>query len=346
MTQPVPASMKAIEISEPGGPDMLRSCERPVPEPGEGEVLVRIAAAGVNYPDVAQRRGHYPPPPGASDLPGLELAGTVVAQGPGASAPSPGDAVCALVSGGGYAEYCAVPAPQCLPIPDGLGMVEAAALPETFFTVWTNLFDGGRLRAGDTVLIHGGSGGIGTTAIQIARAFGARVLATARTEEKCAFCEALGAERAIAYEDEDFVAVARELTDGRGVDLILDMVGGAYLARNIRALAVEGRLVQIAVREGAEATIPLGLLMVKRLVLTGSTLRPRTVAQKGAIAEALRERVWPLLAAGSVRPVIHATFDLDRAAEAHALMESSAHIGKIVLTTRTRPLPGAMKESV
>ena len=332
MTQPVPASMKAIEIREPGGPEQLRSCTRPVPEPGEGEVLVRVAAAGVNYPDIAQRRGSYPPPPGASDLPGLELAGTVVARGPGASGPSPGEAVCALVSGGGYAEYCAVPAPQCLPIPDGLGMVEAAALPETFFTVWTNLFDGGRLQAGETVLIHGGSGGIGTTAIQIARAFGARVLTTARTAEKCAFCEELGAERAIAYRDEDFVAVARELTGGRGVDLILDMVGGEYLARNVRALAVEGRLVQIAVREGAEATIPLGLLMVKRLVLTGSTLRPRSVARKGAIAEALRERVWPLLAAGSVRPIVHATFDLDRAAEAHALMESSAHIGKIVLT--------------
>ena len=332
MTQSVPASMKAIEISEPGGPDMLRPCTRPVPQPGEGEVLVKVAAAGVNYPDVAQRRGNYPPPPGASDLPGLEIAGTVVAQGPGVSGPAPGDEVCALVSGGGYAEYCAVPVPQCLPIPDGLDTVRAAALPETFFTVWTNLFDGGRMKAGETVLIHGGSGGIGTTAIQIARAFGARVFATARTAEKCAFCEELGAERAINYAEEDFVAVVRELTEKRGVDLILDMVGGDYLARNIRALAVEGRLVQIAVREGAEATIPLGLLMVKRLVLTGSTLRPRTVAQKGAIAAALEREVWPLLAEGSVRPVIHATFALDEAAGAHALMESSAHIGKIVLT--------------
>ena len=332
MTQSVPASMKAIEIVEPGGPEMLRPCTRPVPEPGEGEVLVRVAAAGVNFPDVAQRRGNYPPPPGASDLPGLELSGEVVALGPGVSGPAPGESVCALVSGGGYAEYCAVPVPQCLPVPDGLDMVQAAALPETFFTVWTNLFDGGRLRAGETVLIHGGSGGIGTTAIQIARAFGARVFATARTAEKCAFCEELGAERAINYSDEDFVAVVRELTEKRGVELILDMVGGDYLARNVRALAVEGRLVQIAVREGAEATIPLGLLMVKRLVLTGSTLRPRTVAQKGAIADALRERVWPLLAEGSVRPVIHTTFALDEAARAHALMESSAHIGKIVLT--------------
>ena len=332
MTQSVPASMKAIEIVEPGGPEMLRPCTRPVPEPGEGEVLVRVAAAGVNFPDVAQRRGNYPPPPGASDLPGLELSGEVVALGPGVSGPAPGESVCALVSGGGYAEYCAVPVPQCLPVPDGLDMVQAAALPETFFTVWTNLFDGGRLRAGETVLIHGGSGGIGTTAIQIARAFGARVFATARTAEKCAFCEELGAERAINYSDEDFVAVVRELTKKRGVELILDMVGGDYLARNVRALAVEGRLVQIAVREGAEATIPLGLLMVKRLVLTGSTLRPRTVAQKGAIADALRERVWPLLAEGSVRPVIHTTFALDEAARAHALMESSAHIGKIVLT--------------
>ncbi len=332
MTQSVPASMKAIEISEPGGPETLRPCTRPVPEPGEGEVLVRVAAAGVNYPDVAQRRGNYPPPPGASDLPGLELSGEVAALGPGVSGPAPGDAVCALVSGGGYAEYCAVPVPQCLPVPDGLDMVQAAALPETFFTVWTNLFDGGRLRAGETVLIHGGSGGIGTTAIQIARAFGARVFATARTKEKCAFCEELGAERGIVYAEEDFVAVVRELTEKRGVDLILDMVGGDYLARNVRALAVEGRLVQIAVREGAEATIPLGLLMVKRLVLTGSTLRPRTVAQKGAIAEALEREVWPLLAEGSVRPVVHATFALDEAARAHALMESSAHIGKIVLT--------------
>ena len=332
MIQTVPASMKAIEISEPGGPDMLRPCTRPVPQPGEGEVLVKVAAAGVNFPDVAQRRGNYPPPPGASDLPGLEIAGTVAALGPGASGPAPGDEVCALVSGGGYAEYCAVPVPQCLPIPDGLDTVRAAALPETFFTVWTNLFDGGRMKAGETVLIHGGSGGIGTTAIQIARAFGARVFATARTAEKCAFCEALGAERAINYAEEDFVAVVRELTEKRGVDLILDMVGGDYLARNVRALAVEGRLVQIAVREGAEATIPLGLLMVKRLVLTGSTLRPRTVAQKGAIAAALEREVWPLLAEGSVRPVIHATFALDAAAEAHALMESSAHIGKIVLT--------------
>ena len=332
MTQSVPASMKAIEIVEPGGPEMLRPCTRPVPEPGEGEVLVRVAAAGVNFPDVAQRRGNYPPPPGASDLPGLELSGEIVALGPGVSGPAPGESVCALVSGGGYAEYCAVPVPQCLPVPDGLDMVQAAALPETFFTVWSNLFDGGRLRAGETVLIHGGSGGIGTTAIQIARAFGARVFATARTAEKCAFCEELGAERAINYSDEDFVAVVRELTEKRGVALILDMVGGDYLARNVRALAVEGRLVQIAVREGAEATIPLGLLMVKRLVLTGSTLRPRTVAQKGAIADALREKVWPLLAEGSVRPVIHTTFALDEAARAHALMESSAHIGKIVLT--------------
>ena len=334
MTQPVPASMKAIEIVEPGGPEMLRPCTRPVPEPAEGEVLVKVAAAGVNFPDVAQRRGSYPPPPGASDLPGLELSGEVAALGPGVSGPAPGDAVCALASGGGYAEYCAVPVPQCLPVPDGLDMVEAAALPETFFTVWTNLFDGGRLKAGETVLIHGGSGGIGTAAIQIARAFGARVFATARTAEKCAFCEKLGAERAINYAEEDFVAVVRELTEKRGVELILDMVGGDYLARNIRALAVEGRLVQIAVLEGAEATIPLGLLMVKRLILTGSTLRPRTVARKGAIADALRENVWPLLAAGRVRPVIHTTFALDEAARAHALMESSAHIGKIVLTVR------------
>ncbi len=332
MTRAIPASMKAIEITEPGGPEMLQPCTRPVPVPGEGEVLVRVEAAGVNFPDIAQRRGNYPPPPGASDLPGLELAGIVVARGPGVDAPEIGAAVCALVSGGGYAEYCAVPVAQCLPVPDGFDMVQAAALPETFFTVWTNLFDGGRMEAGDTVLIHGGSGGIGTAAIQIASAFGGRVFATARTARKCAFCEDLGAERGINYMDEDFVAVVRELTDGRGVDLIMDMVAGDYLARNIRALAVEGRLVQIAVQQGPEATIPLGLLMVKRLTLTGSTLRPRTVMQKGAIAKALEARVWPLLEEGRIRPVIHETFALDQAAQAHALMESSAHIGKIVLT--------------
>ncbi len=332
MGETVPASMTAIEITEFGGPEMLSPVTRPVPEPGDGEVLIRVAAAGVNYPDVAQRRGGYPPPPGASDIPGLEVAGIVVALGAGAATLAVGDEVCALVSGGGYAEFCAAPERQCLPIPAGRSMIEAAAIPETFFTMWTNLFDGGAMTAGQWVLIHGGSGGIGTTGIQLATAFGGRVLTTARTAAKCRFCEELGAMRAINYREEDFVAVVKEMTGGEGADLILDIVGGDYFARNIVALKPEGRLVQIAVMQGAQATLRLDTVMRKRLIVTGSTLRPRTVAQKGAIADAVREHVWPLIESGRIGPPIHTTFALDAAASAHTLMESSAHIGKIVLT--------------
>jgi putative PIG3 family NAD(P)H quinone oxidoreductase len=329
--------MRAIEISQPGGPDVLQLVERPVPEPRPGEILVRVAAAGVNRPDVMQRQGKYPPPPGASDLPGLEIAGTIVATGvdpvgcDGATLVV-GQEVCALVAGGGYAEFCVAPAPQCLPIPRGLDATHAAALPETFFTVWTNLFERGRLSAGETLLVHGGTSGIGTTAIQLARAFGARVFATAATRDKCAACERLGAERGIRYRDEDFVKVARELTGGAGVDVILDIVGGDYTARNLDALAVNGRLVIIGLIGGAKAEVNLLPILQKRLTVTGSTLRPRTVAEKGAIAHALLRNVWPLVERGAVSPIVHATFPLERAADAHRLMESSAHVGKIVLT--------------
>jgi NADPH2:quinone reductase len=327
----VPAEMTAVEITKPGPPEVLRPVRRATPIPGAGEVLIRVAAAGVNRPDLLQREGHYAPPPGASDIPGLEVAGTVVGVGPGVDDLAPGQHVCALVAGGGYAEYCAAPVPQCLPIPAGLSLVEAAALPETYFTVWHNVFERGRLTAGETILVHGGASGIGTTAIQLGRAFGARVFATAGSAEKCAACIRLGADRAIDYRREDFVAVIREATGGKGIDVILDMVGGDYIPRNLACLAVEGRLVQIAFLSGSKQEIDILPLMMKRLTLTGSTLRPRTVAQKGAIADALRARVWPLLEAGTVAPVIHATFPLRRAAEAHRLMESSAHIGKIVL---------------
>jgi putative PIG3 family NAD(P)H quinone oxidoreductase len=296
-------------------------------------VLVRVAAAGVNFPDVMQRRGNYPPPPGASDIPGLEIAGEVVALGAGVAAWRLGDKVCALVAGGGYAEYCVVPEPQCLPVPDNFDMARAAAIPETFFTVWTNLVDRGELQAGQWVLIHGGSGGIGTAAIQVAHALGARVMATARTAKKCAVCENLGAERAINYAEQDFVEIAKEMTDGAGVDLILDIVGGDYTVRNLHALAVGGRLVQVAVQGGGKPEIPLFLIMQKRLTLTGSTLRARSVADKGAIAAALKQHIWPKLNAGEMGPLVHATFPLAEAAKAHELMESSAHIGKIVLTT-------------
>jgi putative PIG3 family NAD(P)H quinone oxidoreductase len=328
----LPTTMTAIKIAAPGGPEALVATRLPVPQPQRGEILVRVAAAGVNYPDVMQRKGGYPPPPGAPDTPGLEIAGTVAATGPDTGEWKVGDAVCALVAGGGYAEYCTVPAPQALPVPRGLDMIAAAAIPETFFTVWVNLFDRGRLAAGETVLVHGGSGGIGSAAIQVAHAFGARVFTTARTAEKCKACEAIGAERAINYREEDFVAVVQTLTGGRGVDLIIDIVGGDYLARNFKALAVEGRLVQVAVRAGAKVEVPLYVLMQKRLTLTGSTLRPRPVAEKGRIAAALRQHVWPLFEAGKVRSLIYKTFPLEMAAEAHALMESSDHIGKIVLT--------------
>ena len=328
-----PAEMTAIEITEPGAPDVLRPAILPVPRPGEGEVLIKVAAAGVNRPDVLQRKGGYPPPPGASPLPGLEVAGTIIEVGASVDGWARGDAVCALVAGGGYAEYCVAPAPQCLPVPAGLSMVEAAALPETFFTVWTNVFQRGRLAAGETILIHGGSSGIGTTAIQLAKSFGATVLTTAGSDEKCAACRDLGADWAINYRTEDFVAIAKEATAGKGVDLVLDMVGGDYLPRNISALAVDGRHVSIAFLGGAKVTLDLRPVMVRRLTLTGSTLRPRSIADKAAIAAQLREQVWPLLESGDVRPVIHATMPLEEAADAHALMETSSHIGKIILET-------------
>jgi len=324
--------MIAIEISRPGDPDVLVPVERPRPVPASGEVLIKVAAAGVNRPDVFQRRGRYPPPPGASDIPGLEVAGVVEEVGAEVRDLHAGDAVCALVAGGGYAEYCAAPAPQCLPVPRGLDYVAAAAMPETFFTVWTNVFERGRLQANESILVHGGSSGIGTTAIQLARAYGARVFVTAGSAEKCAACERLGAERAINYREADFVAAVRQLTGERGVDVILDMVGGDYFARNLEALALEGRLVEIATLSGAKAELNIQTIMQRRLTVTGSTLRARPVADKGAIARALRVRVWPLVESGAVKPIVYATFPLRQAAEAHRLMESSAHIGKIVLT--------------
>jgi len=324
--------MQAIEIATPGGPEHLRLTTRPVPQPGEGEVLIRVAAAGVNRPDVAQRQGHYPPPPGASDLPGLEVAGTIVALGPNVAGVALGDEVTALLSGGGYAQYATAAAPLCLAVPAGLSLVEAAALPETYFTVWTNLFERGGCKAGDNVLIHGGTSGIGTTAIQLAKAMGARVFATAGTHAKARFCEEIGAVRGIDYRTEDFVEIVKNATDGKGVDVILDMVASTYVQRNIEAAAVEGRIVVIAILGGARAEIMMNKIMMKRLTLTGSTLRPRTVAQKAIVAEGVKRNVWPLLAARRVRPIIHATFPLAQAAEAHRLMESSNHIGKIILT--------------
>jgi NADPH2:quinone reductase len=325
--------MLAIEIREPGGPDVLTPVERPIPAPAAGDVLIKVVAAGVNRPDVAQRQGRYPPPPGASDIPGLEVAGTVEQVGGEVRDWRVGDRVCALVAGGGYAEHCVAPAPQCLPIPRGMSATQAAAIPETFFTVWTNVFDRGRLSAGESLLVHGGSGGIGTTAIQLGRAFGASVFATAGSAKKCAACEQLGAARAINYRDDDFVAVTRAATDGRGIDVILDMVGGDYFPRNIDALATGGRLVQIATLGGPRSQIFLPAVMQRRLTITGSTLRPRSVAEKGAIAKVLREQVWPLLDDGRVRPVVYQTFPLRAAADAHRLMDSGEHIGKIVLVT-------------
>jgi NADPH2:quinone reductase len=328
----VPQEMTVVEIAAPGGPEQLKTARRTVPAPAAGEVLVRVAAAGVNRPDVMQRQGRYPPPPGASDIPGLEIAGEIVALGAGVSDLKLGDRVTALLPGGGYAEYAVAAASLCLPIPEGLTMVEAAALPETYFTVWTNLFDRGGCKAGETVLVHGGTSGIGTTAIQLAVAWGARVFATAGTAEKARACERLGAVRGIDYRTEDFVEVIRQETAARGVDLILDLVGGSYLSRNLDAAAVEGRVVIISLIGGAKAEINLLTVMSKRLTLTGSTLRARTVAQKAAVAEAVRRNVWPLLSAGRVRPIIHETFPLAEASEAHRLMETSRHIGKIVLT--------------
>ena len=328
----LPTTMTAIEIAEAGGPDVLRAVERPVPTPVADELLIAIAAAGVNRPDVVQRLGLYPPPPGASDLPGLEVAGTVAAVGQGVTQWQVGDHVCALVAGGGYAEYVSAPAPQVLPVPRGLDMIQAAGIPETFFTVWTNVFDRGHLAAGESILIHGGSSGIGTTAIQLACAFGATAYVTVGNAEKAEFCQALGAAKAINYRDQDFVEEIKSITDGAGVDVILDMVGGDYLPRNIRALKADGRLVQIALMAGSKGELDLGRVMTRRLTVTGSTLRPRSVALKGEIAASLRERVWPLFEAGEISPVIHQTFPLAEASRAHELMESSKHIGKIILS--------------
>ena len=331
----LPETMTYIRIDGFGGPEVLKPDTMPVPQPGERQVLVKVAAAGVNRPDVVQRLGGYKPPPGESDVPGLEIAGEIVAVGPGCTRYKVGDQVCALVASGGYAEYCIAPEPQVLPVPKGLSLVEAGAIPETFFTVWTNVFDRGRLKPGETLLVHGGSSGIGTTAIQLAREFGSRVFCTVGSEDKAKACEQLGAERAINYKTEDFVEVVKQLTGGKGVNVILDMVGGSYVQRNLRALAVEGRLVQIAWLGGSKVEADFMMLMIKRLTWTGSTLRPRSVEEKGEIARALEGNVWPLIEAGKVKPVMYKTFPLTEAAEAHRLMESSAHIGKIVL------VPGA-----
>jgi NADPH:quinone reductase len=328
----LPSTMRAVGISRPGEADVLTVVERPVPVPGPGDVLIEVAAAGVNRPDILQRKGAYPPPPGVSDLPGLEVGGRIVAVGEGASRWTVGDDVCALLAGGGYAPYAVAPAGQCLPKPASLSFVEAAALPETFFTVWTNVFERGRLAVGETLLVHGGSSGIGTVAIQLATRWGARVFATAGSAEKVAACEALGAEHAINYREDDFVAVCRKLTVGRGIDVILDMVGGTYIPRNVDLLSEDGRLVQIALLEGAHASLNFALVMRRRLTITGSTLRPRPVAEKARIAEALEQHVWPWLEAGSVKPQIYRTVPLEQARDAHLLMESGEHIGKIVLT--------------
>jgi putative PIG3 family NAD(P)H quinone oxidoreductase len=326
-------TMTAVEISEPGAPEVLKPVSRPMPLPGAGEVLIEVAAAGVNRPDVAQRLGGYPPPPGASDIPGLEIAGRIIAVGLGVHHHAVGDEVCALVTGGGYATHCVAPAAQCLPIPKGFTLLDAAALPENFFTVWHNLFERGRLRPGESVLIHGGSSGIGTTAIQLARAFNARqIFATVGSLEKCQACDKLGATRSINYRHEDFVKVVKEATGNSGVDVVLDMVGGDYVQKNLHALATDGRLVNIAFLHGSETSVNLLPMLVKRLTLTGSTLRPRSVEQKAAIAAPLFREVWPLLDSGKVRPLIYKTFPLAEAAAAHRLMESSEHIGKIMLT--------------
>ncbi|MDN5843821.1 MAG: NAD(P)H-quinone oxidoreductase [Alcaligenaceae bacterium] len=324
--------MHAIEISKPGGPEVLQWVERPMPEPGPGEVLIQVAAAGVNRPDVFQRKGSYPPPPGASDLPGLEVAGEIVAGDPAAGGLKVGDSVCALVAGGGYAQYCVAPAAQCLPIPHGLSMTEAAALPETYFTVWSNVFQRGALAPGETLLVHGGASGIGTTAILLATALGHRVYATAGSDDRVRAIEALGAAAGINYRNQNFVSRIDELTEGRGVDVILDMVAGDYTPRNIDCLADDGRIVIIALLGGAKAQVDCGQILRRRLTITGSTLRARPVDFKAGIAQALRERVWPLLEAGTIRPVIHATFPLQDAARAHTMMDAGEQIGKIILT--------------
>ena len=330
--------MRAIEICQPGGPEVLVPTQRPDPVPRAGELLIAVTASGVNRPDVLQRKGLYPMPPGVSDLPGLEVAGTVAAGAPEDLAIAElkiGERVCALVAGGGYAQLCVAPAGQCLPVPEGLSDIEAAALPETFFTVWQNVFLNARLQRGETLLVQGGSSGIGVTAIHLAKAFGATVIVTAGSDDKCAACVAQGADHAINYRTQDFVAEAKRLTAGRGVDVVLDMVGGDYIAREIECLAEDGRLALIAVQGGTRATLDAGALLRKRLAIVGSTLRPRSIAYKSAIARELRERVWPLIEAGKVRPVIHTVFAAAQAAQAHALMESSVHVGKIVLDWTT-----------
>ena len=328
----LPETMRAVEITKPGPPDVLKVTTRPVPKPGAGEVLIRVSAAGVNRPDVVQRLGHYPPPPGTTDIPGLEVSGEIVQAGAGVDSSRVGDQVCALVAGGGYAELCVAPVGQCLPVPQGLSDVQAASLPETFFTVWSNVFDRGRLQKGETLLIQGGSSGIGVTAIQMAKALGATVIVTAGSDDKCAACLALGADHAINYKTSDFAEQAKKLTGGQGVNVILDMVAGSYVAREIECLAEDGRLVIIAVQGGIKSEINAGLVLRRRLTVTGSTLRARPVAFKTAIAQSLRRNVWPLLENGSIKPVIHSTFAAADAAKAHALMESNQHVGKIVLT--------------
>ena len=323
--------MKAIEITQPGGPEVLRPCERPMPVAGAGEVLIRVHAAGVNRPDVLQRSGSYPPPPDASDLPGLEVAGEIVSGDLDGSDFKKGDLVCALAHGGGYAEYCVVPIGQCLPIPKGWSLLEAASLPETFFTVFGNVFDRAKLAAGESLLVQGGSSGIGVTAIQMATALGHRVFATAGTDDKCRACESLGAERGINYRSEDFVEVVKSLTGGKGANVILDMVAGPYVNRELQCLADDGRLVIIALLGGVSGEINFGEVLRRRLVITGSTLRPRPVTFKRHIAQQLRTQVWPLLESGRIKPVIYKTFSLEQAADAHALMETSTHVGKIML---------------
>jgi len=328
----LPASMICIGLPKPGGPEALVPEHRALPVAGAGQILVRVAAAGVNRPDVLQRKGGYPPPPGASDIPGLEIAGHVVACGEKATRFRLGDPVCALVPGGGYAEYCLVHETNALPVPQGFSLVEAGGIPETFFTVWTNVFERGVLKKGETLLVHGGTSGIGTTAIMLAKAFGARVIVTAGSDEKCAACLALGADHAINYRTQDFVTVAKTITDGRGVDVILDMVGGDYVQKNYAIAARDGRILQIAFQSGSKLEVDLLPIMLKRLIHTGSTLRPRSVEEKAAIAQALYEKVWPLFEAGTIRPKIHATFPLVQASKAHEMLESGAHIGKIILS--------------
>ena len=327
----IPQSMNYIQIEKHGDPEVLKLHSMPVPEPGPGEVLIKVAAAGVNRPDVMQRKGLYPPPPSATDVPGLEVSGTVVSVGQNVSKPPINSEVCALVTCGGYAEYCLAAASICLPVPEKISLVNAAGIPETFFTVWTNVFERGQLKDGESLLVHGGSSGIGTTAIQLGKAFGATVYTTAGTSDKCEFCNNLGADAAINYIEQDFSEEIKRLTEGKGVNVILDMVGGPYFPKNIRLLADEGRLVQIALMQGSKAEVDFRSLLLKRVTLTGSTLRPRSVEEKTKIAQALQKNVWPLLESGAIRPIIHQTFPLKQASEAHRLMESSTHIGKILL---------------